>query len=60
MEPPNDQMSARAAMLESTSWDMPMPTGVLDCRMISVPPLSSSSQVDGPLGSPAFSHRLLR
>jgi hypothetical protein len=47
-------------MLESTSWDMPMPTGILERCLIAVPPVSSSSQVDGPFGRPTASHWLLR
>ena len=38
-------------MLESTSWDMPTPTGI-SARLDLVPPVSSSSQVEGPFGRP--------
>src|SRR5215212_592683 len=36
-------------MLESISWDMPMPSWVPLDFLISAPPCSSSSQVEGPL-----------
>src|ERR671915_659575 len=50
---PYDHSSARAAMFESVSWDSPRPHGMFLAFLISVAPRSSSSQVDGPLGSPA-------
>jgi hypothetical protein len=60
IEPPNDQISARAAMFESSSLDIPMPICIPCSALIRRPPCNSSSQVDGPFGIPAFSHRLLR
>src|SRR5918992_2664605 len=50
---PYDHISARAAMLESVSWDRPIPQGMFLEFLISVAPRSRSSQLDGPLGSPA-------
>ena len=43
-------------MLESISWDMPMPSWVPLLFLISAPPWSSSSQVVGPFGRPTPCH----
>ena len=47
-------------MFESISCDIPMPTWTLRLDLISAPPSRSSSQVDGPFGSPTSVHMLLR
>ncbi len=60
IEAPYDHMSARPAMLESISWERPMPIWMPCSAKIFDPPSSSSSHVLGPLGKPAVSHRLLR
>jgi hypothetical protein len=59
-EAPNDHIRARPAMLESISWDMPMPSWVSLVFLISAPPWSSSSQVLGPLGMPTAVHSEVR
>ena len=43
MDPPNDQIIARAAMFESSSLDIPIPIGTPLLFLISAPPLSRSS-----------------
>lgn len=58
--PPNDQSSARLAMFESISCDIPMPSWTPWLGLISAPPASSSCHVVGPPGSPTGSQRLRR
>ncbi len=55
-EAPNDHISARPAMLESISCDMPMPSCTPWLSRISLPPSSRSSHDEGPSGRPTASH----
>src|SRR6266568_5781896 len=48
--PPNDQSSARIAMLLSSSCDRPMPQGCPDLSRIFLQPVRRSSHVSGPWG----------
>src|ERR1700756_5638635 len=57
--PPNDQSSARMAILLSSSCESPRPQGWPVASRIFLPPPRSSSQVSGPFGKPASAHQSL-
>jgi hypothetical protein len=60
IDAPYDHSSARPAMFESISCDIPIPTWMPWLFLISAPPRSRSSHVLGPFGRPTGVHRLER